>query len=77
MRFVTDAGAVDALKTNAPKGVHLWHEVPRSIWVSRGTDGNSSDALNAVRNVNLIWPHRDGLIWPHPVGTTCCSALSR
>jgi 6-phosphogluconolactonase len=25
MRFVTDAGAVDALKTNAPKGVHLWH----------------------------------------------------
>jgi 6-phosphogluconolactonase/glucosamine-6-phosphate isomerase/deaminase len=25
VRFVTDEGAVDALKTHAPKGVHLWH----------------------------------------------------
>jgi 6-phosphogluconolactonase len=29
VRFVTDADAVDALKTHAPKGVHLWHRVPR------------------------------------------------
>ena len=34
-----------------------------------------SREVAANGNVNLIWPHRDGLIWPHPVGATRCRAV--
>jgi hypothetical protein len=40
---------------------------PRPFLCVRNPDGQQNE------NVNLKWPHRDGLKWPHP-GTRCSNS---